>query len=232
MFRIYSKSRGGDIPLVRSCSRLTIPPYSEAVPVAVLDVEEATGRPRVVAVQHVLQEMRIGLFVSNNPINATDPWGLAPGDPYTHRSDAIRDLATDAYNRTNKTGVEAGGYLYEKGGQFFYSELIDGRKPTDSEYRRGVRGTVDLPICPPLPAGARHDANLHSHNVEGGGEQLSPDDIRKSKEGVEELIVAPSGNIVGYFIPRRSPGVFLKPPVHTSHGNIFKYANSRQALDD
>ena len=42
----------------------------------VLDVEEATGRPRLVAALHVAPESRIGLFVSNNPINAVDPWGL------------------------------------------------------------------------------------------------------------------------------------------------------------
>jgi len=42
----------------------------------VLDVEEATGRPRLVAALHVAPNPRIGLFVSNNPVNWSDPMGM------------------------------------------------------------------------------------------------------------------------------------------------------------
>jgi len=42
----------------------------------VLDVEEATGRPRLVAALHVAPNPRIGLFVANNPVNWIDPFGL------------------------------------------------------------------------------------------------------------------------------------------------------------
>ena len=48
----------------------------EGKSVVVLDVEEATGRPRLVAALHVAPNPRNGLFVSNNPVNAIDPLGL------------------------------------------------------------------------------------------------------------------------------------------------------------
>jgi hypothetical protein len=51
----------------------------EGKSVVVLDVEEATGRPRLVAVLHVAPNSRNGLFVANNPINLRDPDGLQPG---------------------------------------------------------------------------------------------------------------------------------------------------------
>jgi hypothetical protein len=42
----------------------------------VLDVAEATGRPRLVAALHVAPNPRNGLFVNNNPVNWVDPMGL------------------------------------------------------------------------------------------------------------------------------------------------------------
>lgn len=44
--------------------------------VVVLDVEEATGRPRLVAVLPVASNPQIGLFASGNPISNSDPTGL------------------------------------------------------------------------------------------------------------------------------------------------------------
>lgn len=46
----------------------------------VLDVEEATGKPRLVAGQHITTETPIGLFASGNPINLMDPFGLGAVD--------------------------------------------------------------------------------------------------------------------------------------------------------
>lgn len=60
-----------------SCSeRCKSPTRLEGKTVAVLDVEEATGRPRLVVVVPDAPKMRNGLIVGNNPINLWDPYGL------------------------------------------------------------------------------------------------------------------------------------------------------------
>jgi hypothetical protein len=62
----------------------------EGKSVVVLDVEEATGRPRLVAALHVAPNPRIGLFVGNNPVNAVDPLGLWIDVPDSMRDDYNR----------------------------------------------------------------------------------------------------------------------------------------------
>jgi hypothetical protein len=58
----------------------------------VLDVDEATGRPRLVAALHVAPNPRIGLFVANNPINLWDPLGL---DPYAGYANGPSNPSSD-----------------------------------------------------------------------------------------------------------------------------------------
>jgi len=52
------------------------PKRLEGKTVVVLDVEEATGRPRVVVVVPDVAKMRNGLIVGNNPVNYIDPLGF------------------------------------------------------------------------------------------------------------------------------------------------------------
>jgi hypothetical protein len=58
-------------------SRPWFPRLEEKSGVA-LDVEEATGRPRLLAVVPLTPEIRIGLFVANSPLASVDPDGRAP----------------------------------------------------------------------------------------------------------------------------------------------------------
>ena len=77
----------------------------------VLDVEEATGKPRLVAGQHITTETPIGLFVGNNPISGVDPLGLitvgfygAGGNTVGNAAfgDMLSNLGGTAYDRTQQ----------------------------------------------------------------------------------------------------------------------------------
>jgi RHS repeat-associated protein len=159
-------------------------------------------------------------YVSNNPVNLWDPDGLAPHTPYVDRGAAIKDLATDAYNRTNQTGLEAGGALYKIGENYYYTNIFDGRAPTKDEYKEGVRGVIEWDKCPGMLPGGKRDARLHSHNVKEGSEVHSDRDRINTRPGVEEIIVTPKGDIVG-LQDMRGPGGSNEVRKNF-HGNIFR----------
>jgi hypothetical protein len=167
---------------------------------------------------HLPPNPRNGLFVANNPINAVDPWGLAPGDPYAS-PDAAAVAALNDINPTSiRENVEYGGLIKKilegpNKGQFTYTE-----PRTDKQ-----RDWVEIPErCPKDDAGAYH---THSGPVEGdkSSEVFSePDMDLADHAGTPFYLGTPEGRFGKYTPwPLRSDGTqpnprkgthFISPP--------------------
>lgn len=118
----------------------------------VLDVEEATGRPRLVAVLPVATNPRNGLLVANNPVNAVDPWGL-DGEITVQRSPSGPSIVTVKENGkvVGRFDGNANGYIPNgRGGALPNGEYILLPKPEGQMYPPGdPRRESEFPLDTP-----------------------------------------------------------------------------------
>jgi hypothetical protein len=159
-------------------------------------------------------------YVLNTPVNLTDMLGREPNKPYVEFIDAARDSARDSYNRTTKTGLEAGTVIFRVGDKFVYDDIVDGFKPTEIQRASGLLGTMDFNQC-------RHAQSsivtVHSHNIPETKDQINTEknstkDIRMAIGNRKPSIVVGHNGDVTMFTP------YPRPPQQetTALGNILK----------
>jgi len=94
----------------------------------------------------------------NNPLKYIDLWGLAAGDPFSSRKDALEDMYYNYYGVTKYTGFElsAGLYTWEEAGVINYSYTVpDMGSPTRAT---GIGNTKSN-----IPSGKTFLAYIHTH---------------------------------------------------------------------
>ncbi|HWM24140.1 MAG TPA: DUF4329 domain-containing protein [Chthoniobacterales bacterium] len=136
-------------------------------------------------------------YCHNDPINKTDPMGLAPGDPYATRDAAATDAMTDIARISVQKDLEFGGELYlREDGKFSYTAPREG-------------GQHNSPMLKKIP---NYEGYYHSHGKESGpkydGENFSgkPNDHldKKSDKKLADdtqkpgYLVTPSGEMKRY----------------------------------
>jgi len=93
----------------------------------ILDVDEASGAPRLTAQNVFTSESRIGLLCHNDPIDFTDPMGTDYGDLFSSSHAAARDF-NRIYNPVSiSKNVEYGSSIYkDASGRYSYTKPAEG----------------------------------------------------------------------------------------------------------
>jgi hypothetical protein len=160
--------------------------------------------------------MNLFAFVDNCPVNYGDPFGLDPGQTFPTKEDAAKDACNYVYPKTQKDGVEYGGWITQTPDKKFTYNLI--------------RGTRDSTRMGPMPDNAA--AMYHSHAKGPQKESFSgaaggvigfltrgTGDVRNSDlTGVSSYLVTPSGTIKRY---DPDPNMNGKGPISTI-GSVFE----------
>ena len=91
-------------------------------------------------------------YCHNDPINHTDPSGLAPGDPFGSADDAARDVHSFINPTSIKTNTEYGSTIYKLNGSYYATVPLGGT--ADHSYARN-----------PTPEGAKTVGDYHDHGA-------------------------------------------------------------------
>ena len=95
-------------------------------------------------------------YCHNDPVNKSDPMGLAPGDPFTSVEDAVRDLHSFINPTSIQQNAEYGSVLYQRGDQFYASKPF-----TDGA---GTKVVVGAPTDHSrVPEGGKRIGDYHTH---------------------------------------------------------------------
>jgi RHS repeat-associated protein len=113
-------------------------------------------------------------FVGNDPINLTDPLGLAPGDKYKSENEAAKQAIRDINPTSIKEHSEYAGFVYQNSdGTFSYTSPNKGTKDSS---RPSYWDAVDLTWSP-----FKSEIGLyHTHGGKDAGydnENFSPEDM-------------------------------------------------------
>jgi RHS repeat-associated protein len=91
-------------------------------------------------------------YCHNDPVNHTDPSGLAPGDPFGSADDAARDVHSFINPTSIKTNTEYGSTIYKLNGSYYATVPLGGT--ADHSYARN-----------PTPEGAKTVGDYHDHGA-------------------------------------------------------------------
>ena len=125
-------------------------------------------------------------YVGNDPINKTDPSGLAPGDSYRSSSEAGYQAVKDINGKSIREDREFAGKIYKKpDGTYSYTEP-----------RRGGPHVSD---AGPLPKGTDDAGDYHTHGAESSGYDdqnfSSTDKAGNIAKGTPGYLGTPTGEI-------------------------------------
>jgi RHS repeat-associated protein len=99
-------------------------------------------------------------YCHNDPINKTDPFGLAPGDPFTFIQDAVRDVDSSINPTSIRQNAEYGSVIYRVGDKFYASPTFTDGKGNKVE----VGGPKDKSKIPEsVRESATRVGDYHSH---------------------------------------------------------------------
>lgn len=123
-------------------------------------------------------------YVSSNPINLTDPLGLAPGDCYATADQAAAQAIADIFPLSVRQDLEYAGWIYQNSnGWYSYTGPQRGGIAVSSPGQR-VSGAI---------------GNYHTHGgVTPGyvGEQFSDVDLGYHQNGDRNYLGTPSGRVL------------------------------------
>lgn len=137
-----------------------------------------------------------GIIVLNDPVNAVDPWGLAPGDPYATLDKAAMAAAADIGSMSNQR-VEYGGWIYrqDEGTYSYTAPRTDNLKDSVSPGPRPCEAEADYhshPRIPPYKYNRFSDSDMLSNDVMG-----LPGYLRIPNGSVLRYDPAPNGSSSG-----------------------------------
>ncbi|WP_459874043.1 DUF4329 domain-containing protein, partial [Endothiovibrio diazotrophicus] len=132
-------------------------------------------------------------YVLNNPLNFTDVYGLAPGDPFPNADGA----AIDAANYARQFGgqdIEYGGWIYDNGNFCSYNITAGGPNNIPGSWLEEIRpaGATDIWHTHPMgrdPLYAEHFSrgDRNTSNSEGVGVYLNtPSGVNIHYNGMNE----------------------------------------------
>jgi RHS repeat-associated protein len=130
------------------------------------------------------------VYLSNDPVNKTDPTGLKPGDRYATPDEAA--MAASQYFRcaSMASDSEYGGYIYETDGAYSYTEAAIGEPSS---------GWTDLGTAPPKTVAYFHTHGADPPGEQGVYEQFSQDDMKVASElNGDAYVVTPIGDVKRY----------------------------------
>jgi hypothetical protein len=150
-------------------------------------------------------------YCHNDPINKSDPMGLAPGDPFGSPDEAARDVHNFINPTSIKQNAEYGSVIYRVGGKFYASPTF-----TDGKQTRVRTGTdVDKSRIPKdVRSRATREGDYHSHgdyskiliNPKDGTSRVVP---ASKSENPESDHASPDDKVRAGIILNKKPGYRL-----------------------